>query len=312
MAKLHISSSPHISSKRTTQSIMLDVVIALMPLLIAGCIIFGMRSLLVVGASVVASVGSEYIFCLITKKKNTIFDLSAVVTGVIIGLNLPATAPIWQVIVGSVFAIVVVKGLFGGLGQNFANPAATARVFLLICFSGTLAGGVTPKLSSAPDLVAGATPLTVMRDGGELPSLLDMFLGLRGGAIGETCVLAILIGFAYLVIRRVINFEVPLIYVATVFVLSLIADNSFSVALYQVLSGGLMLGAVFMITDYATTPVTREGKMVFAFGCGLITYLIRAYGSYPEGVSFAILLMNILTPYIQKWTAKRPFGGAKV
>ena len=311
MSKLHISSSPHICSKRTTSGIMLDVVIALMPAVIAGCVIFGMRSLLVVGASVIASVLAEYVFDLLVKKENTIFDFSAVVTGIILGLNLKASAPIWQVVLGAVFAIVIVKGLFGGLGQNFANPAATARVFLLVCFSGTLAGGAVPKLSSAPELVSSATPLSVLGTGADLPSILDMFLGLRGGAIGETCGLAILVGFAYLVARRVINFEVPLVYVATVFVLSLIADNSFSVALYQVLSGGLLFGAVFMITDYSSTPVTKEGKMVFAFGCGLITFLIRQYGSYPEGVSFAILLMNILTPYIQKWTARRPFGGEK-
>ena len=309
MDKLHISSSPHICSPRTTQGIMLDVAIALMPAVIAGCIIFGWRALFVVMASVIASVLSEYLFCIITKRENTIFNISAVVTGLILGLNLPAYAPIWQVVIGAAFAIVVVKCLFGGIGQNFANPAATARVFLLVSFSGTLAGGAIPKLSNAPDLVAGATPLEVMNAGGELPSILDMLLGLRGGAIGETCAIAIIIGFIYLVVRKVIYFEVPLVYVLTVFVLTLIVDNSFSVALYQVLSGGLLFAAVFMITDYSSTPTVRVGKSVFAFGCGLITFLIRKYGSYPEGVSFAILLMNILTPYIEKWTVKRPFGG---
>ena len=236
------------------------------------------------------------------------FDLSAVVTGLILGLNLRADAPVWQCIIGSVFAIIVVKCLFGGLGANFANPAVTARVFLLICFSGTLAGGARPLISSNPDLVAGATPLSVLAEGGELPSLGDMFLGLRGGAIGEACILALVLGFIYLVVRGVIHFETPLIMVATVFLLSLIVDGSLTTALYHVLAGGLVFGAVFMITDYVTTPITRTGKMIFAFGAGLITFLIRKYGNYPEGVSFAILFMNILSPYIEGWTKPRALG----
>ena len=310
--KLHISVSPHISSPRTTQGIMLDVVIALMPAVIAGAVIFGLRALLVVLASVAATVISEYIFCLITKRENTVTDLSAVVTGILLGLNLHANAAIWQVMLGGVFAIIVVKCLFGGLGQNFANPAITARVFLLVSFSGALAGGAVPKLSSAPDLVAGATPLAALKEGGALPSIGDMLLGLRGGAIGETCAIALLIGFAYLLFKKVIYAEVPLVCVATVFILSLVCDNSFSIALYHILSGGLILGAVFMVTDYSSTPTSRFGKMVFACGCGAMTYIIRKLGAYPEGVSFAILLMNVLSPYIDKWTAKRPFGGAKV
>ena len=312
MSKLHISSSPHICTPKSTRGIMLDVIISLMPATVAGAVIFGARALLVVLTSVIFAVASEYVFCLATKKEKTIDDLSAVVTGIILGLNLHANSPLWQVAIGAVFAMVVVKGLFGGLGQNFANPAATARVFLLVSFAGTLAGGAVPKLSSAPELVAGATPLAVLADGGELPSLLDMLLGMRGGAIGETCVVAILLGFAYLVFRGVINFEVPIVYIATVFVLSLVVDNSFYLATYEIFAGGLMFASVFMITDYSSTPVTRTGKMVFAFGCGLLTFLIRTYGGYPEGVSFAILLMNILAPYIEKWTARRRFGGEKV
>ena len=307
--KLHIDVSPHIGTQRTTSRIMLDVIIALIPALIAGTIIFGLRALLVTAVTISAAVVSEFVFCLITKRRNTIEDLSAVVTGLLLGLNLPATAPIWQCVIGSVFAIIVVKCLFGGIGQNFANPAITARVFLLISFTGTIGGGAIPKLSSNADLVSGATPLSVISKGGELPSLLDMFLGLRGGALGETCAIAMILGFVYLVVRKVIYFETPIIYVATVFVLSLIAYNSFSMALYQVLAGGLLIGAVFMITDYSTTPITRGGKMIFAFGCGLITFMIRYFGSYPEGVSFAILIMNILSPYIEKWTSQRPFGG---
>ena len=290
---------------------MLDVVIALMPTAIAGSILYGIGAVFVILTCILSAVLAEVIFNLIIKKNQTVSDLSAVVTGLILALNLRADAPLWQCALGSVFAIVVVKCLFGGLGCNFANPAVTARIFLLICFTGTLSGGAVPHFSSAPELVSGATPLAVMANGGELPSMLDMFLGMRGGAIGESCIAAILLGFIYLVARRVIKFETPIIFVATVFVLSLIVDNSFTVATYQILSGGLVFAAVFMATDYVTTPLTRTGKMIFAFGCGLITFLIRYFGSYPEGVSFAILLMNILSPYIEKWTMKRPLGGKK-
>ena len=311
MKKLVVSSCPHIRSSSSTKKIMLDVIIALLPAAIMGAVIFGMRALAVLSVTVAASVFSEFIFNILAKKEQTIDDLSAIVTGLILGLNLKADAPLWQCAIGAVFAIVVVKCLFGGIGCNFANPAITARVFLLISFAGTLGGGSVPKLSRAPELVSGATPLSVLSAGEELPSLLDMFLGLRGGAIGETCAIAIILGFIYLVARRVINFETPLIFVGTVFVLSLIFDNSFSIALYNILAGGLLFGAVFMATDYVTTPITRSGKMIFAFGCGLITFLIRKFGSLPEGVSYAILFMNVLSPYIEKWTAKRPLGGAK-
>ena len=308
MNKLIVSSAPHIRTKKDTPGVMLDVIIALLPTLIAGVVIFGLRALLVVATCVLASVVSEFLFNIIVKKNQTIFDLSAIVTGLILGLNLRADAPVWQCIVGSVFAIIVVKCLFGGLGQNFANPAVTARVFLLICFSNTLAGGARPIISSNPDLVAGATPLAVIAEGGELPALKDMLLGLRGGAIGEACILAIALGFIYLVARGVINFEIPVIMVGSVFVLSLLVGGDATVALYQILSGGLVFGAVFMATDYVTTPITRTGKMIFALGCGLITFLIRQYGGYPEGVSFAILFMNILTPYIESWTKPRALG----
>ena len=308
MNKLIVSSAPHIRAKKDTPSIMLDVIIALLPALVAGVVIFGIRALLVVMTCVIASVVSEFLFNIITKKEQTIFDFSAIVTGLILGLNLRADAPVWQCIVGAVFAIIVVKCFFGGIGQNFANPAVTARVFLLICFSNTLAGGALPLISSNPDLVAGATPLNVIAAGGELPSIMDMLLGLRGGALGETCIIALLLGFAYLAARKVIHFETPLIMIATVFVLSLIVGGDAKLALYQVLSGGLVFGAVFMITDYSTTPITRTGKMIFAFGAGLITFLIRQYGGYPEGVSFAILFMNILSPYIEGWTKPKALG----
>ena len=213
---------------------------------------------------------------------------------------------------GSVFAIIVAKCLFGGLGQNFANPAIVGRIFLLICFTGTIGGGVAPLTSQGAELTSSATPLAIIGGAeGELPSLLDMFLGFKGGAIGEVSVAAIVIGFIYLIARGVIHIETPIIFVATVFALSLIADNSVNMALYQVRAGGLAFGAVFMATDYVTTPITRTGKMIFALGCGLITFLIRYYGNYPEGVSFSILFMNILSPYIEKWTAPKALGGKK-
>jgi electron transport complex protein RnfD len=306
--KLVVSASPHLRTKDTTTGIMLDVIIALVPALIASVVIFGPRALAVVATTVISAVLSEFVSRKVMKRHNTIGDLSAVVTGLILAFNLPVSIPLWMAAIGSFFAIVVVKQFFGGIGQNFANPAVTARVFLLICFSNTLAGGARPIISSNPDLVAGATPLAVIAEGGELPALKDMFLGLRGGAIGEACILALVLGFIYLVARGVINFEIPVIMVGSVFILSLLVGGDATIALYQILSGGLVFGAVFMATDYVTTPITRTGKMIFALGCGLITFLIRQYGGYPEGVSFAILFMNILTPYIESWTKPRALG----
>ena len=311
MNKFVVSSSPHVHTPRSTQNVMLDVIIAMLPAVAAGAFIFGFRALAVIATCVLTSIVSEFLFNLIVKKEQTIFDFSAVVTGLILALNLHADAPLWQCMVGSVFAIVVVKCLFGGLGCNFANPAATARIFLLVSFSKILGGGAVPVTAPSAELVSGATPLEVMKNGGELPPLVDMLFGFRGGAIGETCIIAIAIGFIYLAVKKIIHFETPIIMVATVFCLSLIADNSITLATYQILSGGLVFGAVFMATDYVTTPITRSGKMIFAFGCGLITFLIRYFGAYPEGVSFSILLMNILSPYIEKWTAKTPLGGKK-
>ena len=311
MNKFVVSSSPHVHTPRNTQQVMLDVLIAMLPAAAAGTYIFGFRALAVMAVCVLTAVVAEFLFNLIVKKEQTVFDLSAAVTGLILALNLHANAPLWQCMVGSVFAIIVVKCLFGGLGCNFANPAATARIFLLVSFSKTLGGGVAPLVSPNPDLVSGATPLEVIKNGGELPPILDMLFGFRGGAIGETCIAAIAIGFIYLAVKKIIHFETPLIMVATVFLLSLIVENDLTVATYQMLSGGLVFAAVFMATDYVTTPITRAGKMIFAFGCGLITFLIRYFGAYPEGVSFSILLMNILSPYIEKWTAKTPLGGKK-
>ena len=309
MEKLIVSSSPHIHAKTSTTAIMRDVLIALFPATVAGVVLFGLKALSIILVCVASAVLSEFLFNLIVKKKQTIGDLSAAVTGLILALCLPTTTELWQCALGSVFAIVVVKCLFGGIGCNFANPAATARVFLLVAFATSVAGGTATRFAS-PDLVASATPLEVIKygDASTLPSLTDMFLGNRGGAIGETCALALIIGGIYLIARRVIYWHTPAIYIATVFVLSLAIKQDLTLALYEVLGGGLLIAAFFMITDYVSTPINKGGKMVFAFGCGIITVLIRFWGGYPEGVSFAILLMNILSPYIEKLCTKKPLG----
>ena len=312
MEKLIVSTSPHIHTKQTTQSIMRDVLIALAPASIAAVVLFGLKALLNIVLCVGACMLSEFLFNIITKKKQTVLDLSSAVTGLLLALNLSTGATVWQCIVGSVFAIVVVQCLFGGIGCNFANPAITARVFLLLSFA-SVGGGAATNFQSA-DLVSSATPMDIINNGasGTLPSLLDMFIGNRGGAIGETCAIALILGGVYLVVRKVINWHTPVIFIGTVFVISLIVKQDLSLALYEVLGGGLLLGAIFMATDYSTTPINKYGKMVFAFGCGLITCLIRFLGSYPEGVSFAILLMNILSPYIEKLCTPKAFGKAGI
>lgn len=309
--KLIVSASPHIRSNASTRRIMLDVILALLPATVAGTVIFGVRSLLVIFSCVASAVLSEFLFDKIAKKPNTVGDFSAVLTGLLLGLNLHAATPVWQCVVGSVFAIVVVKCFFGGLGCNFANPAITARVMMLISFASTGATFAKPVIV---DLETGATPLELITKNeiSSLPSLRDMTLGLYGGAIGETCVIALLIGFVYLVARRVIHWETPVIFVATVYLLSLaFLGGNFELALYEILSGGLLLGAIFMATDYVTTPITRTGRMLFALGCGVMTVLIRFLGAYPEGVSFAILIMNVFSPYLERWTMKKPLGGQK-
>ena len=287
---------------------MLDVIIALLPAAIAGVIIFGAKALGVIAACVITAVVSEALFNLIVHKQQTVGDLSAVVTGLLLALNLSTNVAIWQCVVGTVFAIVVVKCLFGGIGKNFANPAITGRVFMLLAFS-SVAGGAKPAVV---ELVSSATPLELLAQGSEnAPSLMELFLGLHGGAIGETCCLALLIGFAWLLFRRVINWHVPVIFIGTVFVLYLVFTGSFQMALAEILAGGLFIGAIFMATDYVTSPITLKGKMVFALGCGLVTFIIRYFCAYPKGVSFSILAMNILTPYIEKFTANTPLGGSK-
>jgi len=301
-----VSTSPHLRSKVDTTSIMRDVVIALVPALIAAVVFFGFRALLVTVVCVAAAVLTEYIYQKSNKLPVTIGDWSAVVTGVLLAYNLPVSIPLWQGALGSVIAILVVKQLFGGLGRNFANPAIVGRIILFLSFSGTMTKW------TFPDGISTATPLAVMKAGGVATlSKMDLFLGNIGGCLGEVSALALIIGFIYLLIRRVISWHTPVAYVATVFVFSLILGGSFDYAVCQILSGGLMLGAIFMATDYATTPSTRSGQLIFGLGAGLLTILIRQWGAYAEGVSFAILFMNILTPYISKWTRSKPLGGAK-
>lgn len=305
---LILSSAPHIHTKDSSRRIMLDVIIALLPATVAAVVIFGVKALSIIAACVIAAVVSEAVFDLAVGKKQTIGDLSAVVTGLLLALNLSTNVAIWQCVVGSVFAIVVVKCLFGGLGKNFANPAITGRVFMLLAFS-SVAGGANPVIV---ELTSTATPLELIAQQAEnAPTLMELFLGLHGGAIGETCCLALLIGFAWLLIRKVIKWHVPVIFIATVFVCYLIATGDFNYALSEMLAGGLFIGAIFMATDYVTSPITLKGKMVFALGCGLVTFVIRYFCAYPEGVSFSILAMNILTPYIEKLTANTPLGGSK-
>ena len=298
--KLVISASPHIDSGATTRKIMGDVLIALLPALIAAVIIFGWRALLVTAVCAAACVFFEWGFEKLCHTPSTISDLSAAVTGVLLAMNLPVSIPLWQAVFGALVAIVAVKGLFGGIGKNFANPAITARIVMFLAFSKTMTAWVFP------DAVSSATPLAMMANG-ESVDYLTLLLGNHGGCLGETSALALLIGFAYLLIRGVISWHTPVCFVGTVFVMSLILGQD---AVGQILSGGLMLGAIFMATDYSTTPSTNLGRVLFGIGAGLLTVLIRFYGAYAEGVSFAILFMNILTPYLSKWTETKPFGGA--
>ena len=294
-----VAASPHVTTKNSTAVIMRDVLIALCPALIAGCVVFGLRALLVVAVTTAACVFFEWGYEKLCHLPSTISDLSAAVTGVLLAMNLPVSIPLWQAVFGALVAMVAVKGLFGGIGKNFANPAITARIVMFLAFSKTMTAWVFP------DAVSSATPLAMMANG-ESVDYLTLLLGNHGGCLGETSALALLIGFAYLLIRGVISWHTPVCFVGTVFVMSLILGQD---AVGQILSGGLMLGAIFMATDYSTTPSTDWGRVLFGIGAGLLTVLIRFYGAYAEGVSFAILFMNILTPYLSRWTETKPFGG---
>ncbi|MBE5040007.1 RnfABCDGE type electron transport complex subunit D [Ructibacterium gallinarum] len=314
--KLIVSHAPHIAGKDSIQRIMLNVVIALLPALIAGCIVFGYRALIVTLICVASCVIFEALWQKLLNKPATISDFSAVVTGMLLAFNLPASIPLWIPVIGSFFAIIVVKQFFGGLGHNFMNPALGARAFLLASWALAMTTwpqpGTSIPLFYTADVVTAATPLVTDNP----PSYLQLFLGNVGGCIGETSTLAILIGAAYLLFQGVIRLRVPVAFIATVALGAWIfgGENGFFTGdwLYQILSGGLMLGAFFMATDYSTTPFTPKGQIIFGIGCGIITILIRFWGGYPEGVSYSILLMNVATPLIDKLTAPRRYGTSKL
>ena len=309
--KLTVASSPHIRGNFRTNRIMLDVVIALLPALGVGVWMLGLRALMVALVCVAGAVAAEFLYSLITRTRNTTLDCSAMVTGLLLAMTLPHTVPYWQAALGSVFAIIIVKSLCGGLGQNIFNPALAARAFLMLIYP----VGLTRYAALGVDAVSSATPLHHMVMPG-LPeeSLLDMFLGLCPGSIGELSALALLIGGVYLVIRKVISVRIPLAYLGTVAVITLIfpkAGNPVEWMLYSLLSGGVMLGAIFMATDYATSPATAWGQIIFGIGCGVLTVIFRYFGIFPEGVTYAILLMNACVWVIDRYTAPRRFGVKK-
>ena len=315
---LEVSSSPHIRDKKSTSGIMLDVVIALIPALLASFTIFGYRALVLTLVSVVSCVVFEHLSCLVLKRKSSVGDLSAVVTGILLAFNVPASCPYWVVVIGAGIAIVVVKMFFGGLGQNFVNPALAARIVLMLSFPVEMTifavkenfAAVSEATNNA-DLVTSATPLALNAKGEMSYSYLELFMGQHAGTIGEVCAWAILLGGIYLIARKIIEIWIPLVYIGTVFVLTELTNlmgvqNADPVL--AVLSGGLLLGAFFMATDYATSPITLKGKIIFALGCGIITVLIRIFGAAAEGVSFAIVVMNILVPHINRMTETVPVG----
>ena len=302
----HVSSSPHVRSKDTTERIMLYVIIALLPTTLFGIYNFGYRALILILVTIASCVASEWIFNKIVHKKQTINDLSAVVTGLLLALNLPATLPWWEAVLGGGFAIVVVKCMFGGLGQNFMNPALGARCFLLIAFAANMTNFTI-------DSYTGATPLAAMRNGDPV-NTMDMLIGRTAGTIGETSAIAILIGAIFLILMGVIDLRIPASYIITFIVFMLLfsghgADWTYITA--QLCGGGLMLGAFFMATDYVTSPITPMGQIIFGICCGIFTGLFRCFGANAEGVSFAIILSNILVPMIEKYTVPRAFGMVK-
>lgn len=317
-----VTPSPHIRTNDTTRTIMLDVCIALLPALIWGIYVFGLRALTVTLVSIISAVLAEVIWQKLMKKPITVLDFSAVVTGLLLALNLPVSVPLWMPAAGSVFAIIIVKQLFGGLGKNFVNPALTARVFLFLAWSAYMAvftkpGEALSAIAIKPDAVASATPLASLKQGAlpESTSVFNAFLGYESGSIGEMSALLLTAGFLYLLVRRVITWHIPVAYIGTVFLLTFLfpqTANALDFALYEICSGGLFLGAIFMATDYVTSPITSKGRLIYGVGCGLITVFIRYFGTYPEGVSFAILIMNLLVWYIDRYTKPKRFGGAKV
>lgn len=321
LSRLKVTTSPHIHTFDNVSQIMLDVIIALMPALVVSVMVFGFRALVLTCVAVVSCVAFEAIYCLLLKKQVPVKDLSAVVTGILLAFCLPVSSPWWMVVAGSAFSIIVVKQLYGGIGKNFMNPALAGRAFMLASWPLLMTTWTAPKASlplfaSTPDLVSSATPLSFLGEG-NLPdaSLIDSLLGMVGGSLGETSALALLAGGAYLVYRKVISVRIPLAYIGTVALITFafpLGDlGHLDSMLYHLLSGGLMLCAIFMATDYTTSPVTKWGQVIFGVGCGALTVFIRYFSAYPEGATYAVLIMNILVPLIEKITVPRKFGLVK-
>ena len=306
--KLIVSSSPHMVSNENTQRIMGMVILALLPSLCVSTYVFGPRVLILTAVCMVSSVLFEYLWNVLMKKPQTVGDLSAALTGLLIAFNVPSNLPYYIAIIGSFIAIIIVKQLFGGLGHNLFNPAITARIVLFIAFATQMTTWPVPR-TAATDAITGPTPLGILKNGGgELPSNMDLFLGTVGGSMGEVSAIALIIGGLFLIWRKVISPITPLCFIATVFIIALIAGED---PVFHILAGGVMLGAFFMATDYVTTPLLPWGKVIFGVGCGIMTMLIRLFGSYPEGVSFGILLMNILTPHIENFCTNRLYKPKK-
>ena len=315
-----VSSSPHIRANITTASIMRDVCIALVPALICSVIFFGVRALYLTALCMIFCVGFEFLWQKITKKPVTISDGTAAVTGMLLAFNLPVTVPWWMCLIGSFVAIIIAKQFFGGVGHNFINPALAGRAFLMASWPILMTRWVEPFSSGffiPDDLVSSATPLAILKmpETGIMPDFQHLFLGNIGGCIGETSALALLIGGIYLVARGVISCRIPVTYVATVAVLALLFPNagfaSFDCMMIHVCSGSLLLGAIFMATDYVTSPITKKGQIIMGLGCGILTFVIRRFGGYPEGASYSIMLMNVATPLIDRWTQPKAFGTVK-
>lgn len=302
-----VSLAPYLRSKSTTKKMMLDVIIAMLPALAASIYFFGMNALMLTVVSVISCVVAEVFMQKLFKKKVTVSDLSAVITGILLAFNLPASAPWWMPVFGGFFAICIVKQIFGGIGSNFMNPALAARAAIMASWPGLITNYITP------DGVASATPLQLMKAGttGELPSLMDMAIGNIGGVIGETCSILLVLGGIYLIVKKVIDWKIPCLYILTTTVLLAAFGVDISLLPYHILGGGLILGAFFMATDFVTCPVTPNGRIIFAIGCGIITAIIRVYGGMAEGVSYAIILMNTATPLIESLTTPKIFGEVK-
>lgn len=302
MKGLIVEPSPHRAASITTQKVMLQVIIALLPAAIAGCVVFGVKAALVLVTCIASCVIFEALCRKIMKREQTVSDLSAVVTGLLLGMNLTSEIPLWMAVIGSFVAIVITKQLFGGIGQNFANPAIVGRIVMMFSFTSAMSTWAKPYwYKESADVITGATPLA----SSEGVTYMDLLMGRCGGCIGEVCALGLMIGGLYLIITKIISPVTPVAFIGTVAVMTAVTGGD---VVYQLLSGGLMIGAFFMATDYATTPLTSKGKLIFGIGCGLITFVIRNYGNYPEGVSFSILLMNLLTPYIDRLTRTKPLG----